>query len=102
MLFLENDYLYFVNDFYCTNIRFGENPNDLFLSLSLELLANGKLTRTRLIYPHGLILSRERVDQRTLKQQVRQIITIGTLDIVPSSLGWICLWLWSVMFCECL
>ena len=72
------------------------------VSLSLELLANGRLIRTHLIYPHGLILSREKVDERTLKQQVRQVITMSTLDIVPSSLGWICLWLWSVMLCESL
>ena len=75
--------------------QLGENPDDI--SLSVELLTNGRLTRTNLIYPHGFILSEEKVDQRTLKQQVRQVITISTLDIVPSSLGWICLWLWSVM-----
>ena len=75
--------------------QLGENPDDI--SLSLELLTNGRLTRTKLIYPHGLVLSQQKVDQRTLKQQVRQVITISTLDIVPSSLGWICLWLWSFM-----
>ena len=84
MLYYDNDYFY--------------NPGDL--SLSLELLANGQLTRTSLIYPHGLTLSREKVDQRTLKQQVRQVITISTLDIVSSSLGWICLWLWSFVLSQ--
>ena len=94
MVLHENDYLYFTNDFYCANL---EKIQVIFLPLSLELLANGRLTRTNLIYPHLFILSEEKVDQRTLKQQVRQVNTTSTLDIVSSSLGWICLWLWSIM-----
>ena len=66
---------------YCIRQSSATYLSSLSLSLSLshthththtiELLANEWLTRTYLIYPHSLLLSRFKVDRETLKQQVR-------------------------------
>ena len=51
--------------------HFSLSSPPLYLSLSVELLANERLTRTFLIYPHSNILSQFKIDHKTLRQQVR-------------------------------